>query len=81
MVTFENMTLGQYQALYSIQKTDLDELDKVTESVAILTGKTNREVEDMPVTEVASMTRLLLPSLLNAIKREKERRIREEVCV
>lgn len=51
MVTFENMTLGQYQALYSIQKTDLDELDKVTESVAILTGKTNREVEDMPVTE------------------------------
>jgi hypothetical protein len=39
------------------------------------------EYEEMPVTEVAAMKRLLLPSLLNAIKRERERRILEEVCV
>ena len=43
------MTLGQYQALYAIQKTDMDELDKVSESVAVLTGKTHREVEGMGV--------------------------------
>lgn len=47
----EKLTVGQYQDIYKVHKSDMDELDKLTEFVAILTGKTNREVEDMPMPE------------------------------
>lgn len=47
----EEITVGQYQELYAIQKSDLDELDKITESVSVLSGKTARELDEMPVVE------------------------------
>ncbi len=52
MVTFDTMTVGEFQALYAVQKSDMDPLDKITESIAILASKTHREVEDMPVLEL-----------------------------
>ncbi len=45
------MKVLQYQELYRIAKSEVDEMEKVTESVAVLTGKTTREVDEMPVTE------------------------------
>lgn len=51
MVTLENITVGQFQELYKIQKSDQDQYDKMTESVALLTDKTVREVEDLSIPE------------------------------
>lgn len=59
MITIDNITLGQYQALYSIQKSDMDDIDKMAESVALLAGKTLRQLDDMPVPEYMSITRSL----------------------
>jgi hypothetical protein len=39
------------------------------------------DFEGMAVTDVAAVHRINLPSLTNAIKREREKRILEEVCV
>jgi len=51
MVTLSTLTVGQFQALYSIQKSSQDELDKMTDCIAVLTGKTAAEVDDMPLSE------------------------------
>lgn len=51
MVTLSTLTVGQFQALYAVQKSNQDELDKITDCVAILTGKTSAEVDDMPLSE------------------------------
>lgn len=51
MVTLSTLTVGQFQALYAVQKSSQDELDKMTDCVAILTGKTSAEVDDMPLSE------------------------------
>lgn len=51
MVTLSTLTVGQFQALYAVQKSSQDELDKITDCVAILTGKTSAEVDDMPLSE------------------------------
>lgn len=45
------MTVEQYQALYSIQRSEMNDIEKAAESVAILTGKTPTEVDDMPLSE------------------------------
>ena len=45
------MTVGQYQQLYEIAKSTDDETEKAIQSVAVLTGKTPSEVEDMPLHE------------------------------
>jgi len=51
MVTLSTLTVGQFQTLYAIQKSNQDELDKVTDCVAVLTGRTSAEVDDMPLSE------------------------------
>lgn len=56
MTTFESLTVGEYQALLKVQLSEMDEMDKITESVAILTGKSNAQIEDMPMTEFNSIS-------------------------
>jgi hypothetical protein len=46
---FEDLTVFQYQELYKIQKSTLDYEDKATQCVSVLTGKTEREIESMPL--------------------------------
>lgn len=53
--TIEHITVGQYQELYKIQKSDLHEIDKLTNTVAVLCGKTNDEIEAMPTSELNSL--------------------------
>lgn len=43
------MTLGQFQEIYKVQKSDIDREEKLTEMVAILANKTVNEVEAMKV--------------------------------
>lgn len=56
MVTLENITVGQFQELYKVQKSSQDDLDKMTESVSILSGKTVREVEEMLLPEFNNLS-------------------------
>jgi len=61
------ITLRQYQSLYAITKSELDEWDRVTESVAVVTGKTSREVEDMPVMEFNTQAKIVTDILTTEI--------------
>lgn len=49
--TFESLTVRQYQQLYSIHRGDSDDTDKAIQSVCVLTGLSERGVEDMPLPE------------------------------
>ncbi len=46
------LTVGQFQAIYQIERSDADEIDKKIQCVAAATGKTDSEVEDMSIMEV-----------------------------
>lgn len=45
------LTVGQYQALYEINKSEEDETEKDLQAVSVVTGKTITEVEDMQLSE------------------------------
>lgn len=47
--TFETLTVGQYQQLYSIHSGNDSELDKIIQSVCVLTGLSERGVEELPL--------------------------------
>lgn len=51
------LTVGQYQQLYAVAKSDLPVEEKQTQSVAILTGKTDEEVDNMPMIEFLALAR------------------------
>lgn len=50
-MTLENLTVGQFQEIWKIQKTEMDQEEKMTEMVSVLSGKSPTEVDDMPVPE------------------------------
>ena len=45
------MTLGQFQEIYKISRSDIDEEDKMTEMVAAMTGRTPNEVDSLSIPE------------------------------
>lgn len=45
------ITLGVFQEIYKIQKSDIDSEEKITEMVSVLSGKPVSEVEDLQVPE------------------------------
>lgn len=49
--TFHTLTVGQYQELFRIHTSKDDDLDKVIQSVAVLTGTTPKQVEEMTLLE------------------------------
>lgn len=55
-----NITLGQYQELYAIHKSNADEIDKAVQSVSVLTGMSERQIEDMPVVEFNQLSKTVL---------------------
>lgn len=57
MKSLSNLTVDEYQLLYSIHKSDGDDVDKSIQLVSILTGKTRAEVEDMPLDEFRNKSR------------------------
>jgi hypothetical protein len=57
------LTVGQYQALYAIAKSEDEELEKSLQSVAIITGKTQDEVEAMPLNEFNALNRQIVSSI------------------
>lgn len=50
-MNFMQITLGQYQEIYSINRSDIDDMDKIIQSMCVLTGMSEREVEELPIPE------------------------------
>jgi len=59
MKNLSKLTVGEYQALYSIHTSKDEEIDKAVASVSILTGKTRWEVEEMDFKEFTHLTKEL----------------------
>jgi hypothetical protein len=69
-----DITVGQFQMLYRISKDEgLHYLDKVTESVAVLSGKTVRQVEDMDMQEFNKLATRVTEILTKEIVSEPKR--------
>lgn len=59
MKSLNNLTVGEYQELYKIHKSKDDELEKSIQSVAVITGKTRWEVEEMDLTAFNEQARII----------------------
>lgn len=57
MKSLQKLTVGEYQQLYTIHTSTDDEIDKAVLSVAILTGKTRWDVEEMPLDQFREISR------------------------
>jgi hypothetical protein len=49
--TFDTLTVRQYQQLYNIHTSKDEDQDKIIQSVCVLTGKTERQVDEMLLPE------------------------------
>jgi hypothetical protein len=45
--TLQTLTVGQYQEIFAIQTSKMDDTDKLVQSVCVLTGLTEREVDEL----------------------------------
>lgn len=58
MVTsYKEMTLQMYEHLSKIAESDTDDIDKQIQMVSVLTGKSVKEVEDLPISEYHSLAK------------------------
>jgi hypothetical protein len=63
MNLLDRITIGQYQEIYAINKQEGDDADKAVESVSILTGKTTRDIEEMPMSEFQVLSKSIVDAL------------------
>jgi hypothetical protein len=47
--TYEDLTVRQFQEIVAIQTSDMEETDKIIQSICTLTGMSEREVEELPI--------------------------------
>jgi hypothetical protein len=73
-MTIQDMTLGQFQEIYKVQKSDMDAEDKMTEMVAIMTGKTGKEVEEMSIPDFNTIAGAVTAFLKAPIPEKKPQR-------
>ena len=45
MITWQNITVGQYQDIYTLLQSDIDPLDKELQAIALLTNSTVADIE------------------------------------
>ena len=58
MVTsYKEMTLQMYEHLSNIAESDTDDIEKQIQMVSVLTGKSVKEVEDLPISEYHSLAK------------------------
>lgn len=55
--TFKDLTLRQYVELYSIYKSDMEDLEKIIQSVCLLTGLTEKDVDEMDLMDFNKVSR------------------------
>jgi len=51
ITSYKEMTLQMYEHLSKIAESDTDDIEKQIQMVSVLTGKTTKEVEDLPISE------------------------------
>jgi hypothetical protein len=71
----KELTLGQFQEITALQKSNQSEEDKMTEMVAILTWKSPREVEDMNIVDFNKSAQEVIAYLSTPLPEEKPSRI------
>ena len=49
ITSYKEMTLQMYEHLSKIAESDTDDIEKQIQMVSVLTGKTTKEVEDLPI--------------------------------
>lgn len=59
MTTYDNLTVRQYQEIVGIQTSKMDDEDKIIQSICVLTGMTESEVEELTIIEFNKMGREL----------------------
>jgi hypothetical protein len=47
--TYDNITVRQYQEIFKIQRSEMTDIDKITQSICVLTSMTERQVEEMSI--------------------------------
>lgn len=71
----KELTLGQFQEITGLQKSNQSEEDKMTEMVAILTWKSPREVDEMNIVDFNRAAQEVITSLSAPLPEEKPSRI------
>jgi hypothetical protein len=71
----KELTLGQFQEITALQKSNQSEEDKMTEMVAILTWKSPREVDEMNIVDFNRAAQEVITSLSAPLPEEKPSRI------
>lgn len=52
MNLLSQITVGQFQQLYAIEKQEGDEFEKSLQRISVVTGMSERELDDMPIVKV-----------------------------
>lgn len=71
----KEITLGQFQEIYALQKSELSDEDKMTEMVAIISGKSTKEVEEMLLPDFNKLASEVTTYLSNPLPEAKPKRI------
>lgn len=71
MITLDTITVGQFQEIYKISKSDIDSEEKLTEMVSVLSGKPVSEVEEMPLTEFNNLAKQIQEVLRQPLPTKK----------
>lgn len=71
MTTLDSLTLGQFQEIWKVHKSDLDPEEKLTEMVAILAGKTVNEVDQLTIPEFNNLANQVKEVLTQEFKTDK----------
>ena len=57
ITSYKEMTLQMYEHLSKIAESDTDDIEKQIQMVSVLTGRTTKEVEDLPISEYHSLAK------------------------
>lgn len=71
----EDLTLGQFQEILYLQKSDISEDEKMTEMVAILLRKSVKEVDEMPVLVFNQQAKIINEYLRMSLPDDSPKRI------
>lgn len=74
MTSLSTLTLGQFQEIWRIHKSDIPDEEKLTEMVAVLTGKTTNEVDQLTIPEFNKLAAQVKEILTKEFKTDKPSR-------
>lgn len=74
MTTLDTITVGQFQEIYKINKSEIDPEEKMTEMVSVLAEKTVQEVDTMTVPDFNKLSSEIVKILSNPLPETKPSR-------